>query len=131
MAYDFAENKTDWNMNEAWLMEEMRQFSRGHDQREVGNLFGWWNSLRSVYGMMYHDILQPGHEKEEEEVQILFNKVENLVTSNTPEAKKAAIKQLDKIELLLKDLVFRYKHVSLKNSKRYNPHKAIEEEAFE
>ena len=102
-----------WNMAKNFL----DRLDKRCDERDVcantGQLLAWYRSLRSIYRNIHFQVKQPGQEKQEKEINKLFaealkffNDAGNRQIRSDSISKIEGI--LDKIDILLNDLMFDY-----------------------
>jgi hypothetical protein len=118
----------DWNMNLGFLMQLDGVMTKCHELRQLGTPQGnysWYNALRGIYGMIHFKIKEPGQEKEEARLNLLFNQAREFLSGRSKaNGLSIALDTLDEIEILLRDLVVEYRIVELFTEKR-DPAEAI------
>jgi len=135
--YEQEDNKsTDWNMNNAWLMEIMNMLSKAHEYRAMKDnpdtLESFWDCLRSIWHMMSYDLDQLFWSKKDSagnddmvnrciemvlKVEADFAKANNMFIHkqrNVPGAEGAALQILDEIESKIDFLMGAMKYYKLR-----------------
>lgn len=116
---DYLREEKPFNMAIMFLTRLDNRLNERDGARIEGNIIKWFRSLRSIYTNIYFKVKEAGHEKEEEELNKLFKKVENLLSiqiNNNPDINSQiqgiAIgeveKILDSVDLKLNTLMYEY-----------------------
>lgn len=116
----------NWNANQGWLML-LLDINRGaYECRKIGDTFGWYSCLRDMYAMIHHKMKLPGQEEIEKEVEELFDQAKEFMarSDNIRGANNIALHTLDRIRILLWDLVEEYNIIELR-AERPDPKTAV------
>lgn len=135
---DFGFNqKPDFNMAIIFL----ERLNKRLDERDInsanGNMLGWYRLNRIIFRNIFFKVKEKGHEAREEELNQLFDKAKNYLSADQTSS-KALNKQmetiaitrieelLDKIDLILNDLMFEYGLIFPKRKEK-DPSRAVED----
>ena len=113
--YKFHDDSRSWNMAQNYL----DRLDKRCDERDLsasrGDLLTWYRILRSIYRNIHFEIKKPGHEEAEKELDDLFKMALTAlgnINTQREELSKIAVgdteQLLDKIDMLLNDLMYDY-----------------------